>query len=407
MKYHQSEALGSRREILLLSLTALGLYQWWKVLSPFFSVMAWATILAVVAYPMHRRILARILRWPSLAAALSTLLVLLAIIFPLMAVGVAVGNEMRVLLARVPDMVTEALQNPDSRYSHYLQAALSALKEYVGVDAAEIRSAVQQGASRLSSTLFQNTVSIVGTMLGSLVTLAMVVFTIFFLFRDGDRAVSLLGDWLPLRRERGQRLIERTGELINASLYGVVATALVQGGLGGLMFWLLGLPSPLLWTVVMSLLAIIPLLGTFVVWVPAAIFLAAVGSYGKAAVLVAWGIFVVGSADNLLRPWLVGQRTRMHELLIFFSVLGGIDAFGILGVVFGPVISSIAIALLEAVRADDSSAEAVEQPRYPHPRRPLPSGEGDPGETIPAELSAAAEPVVDLQGMDQELPSGA
>ena len=148
--------------------------------------------------------------------------------------------------------------------------------------------------------------------------------------------------------------MQRTGEIVSASVYGVVVIAVVQGTLGGLMFWVLGLPSPLVWGVVMIVLSTIPMLGTFLVWVPAAIFLAVTGHLVKALVLTFWGAVVIGMADNLLRPRLVGDRAQMHELLIFFSVLGGLQVFGVLGILLGPVVVAIGLSLLEAFRAADT-----------------------------------------------------
>jgi predicted PurR-regulated permease PerM len=117
-----------------------------------------------------------------------------------------------------------------------------------------------------------------------------------------------------------------------------------------LIFLILGLPSPLLWGVVMFLMSMIPMAGAFIVWVPAALYLLLTGSYVKALVLVVWGVVVIGSIDNFLSPRLVGRRARLHELLIFFSVLGGLQVFGVLGLVIGPVLAAITLALIEVVR---------------------------------------------------------
>jgi predicted PurR-regulated permease PerM len=130
----------------------------------------------------------------------------------------------------------------------------------------------------------------------------------------------------------------------------VLVISAIQGTLGTFIFWALGLPSPLLWGVVMFFLSMIPMAGSFLVWVPAAAFLALTGSLGKAAILVVWGILVIGAIDNFLSPRLVGKRARLHELLIFFSVLGGLQVFGVLGLVLGPVMIAITLALLEMVR---------------------------------------------------------
>ena len=133
---------------------------------------------------------------------------------------------------------------------------------------------------------------------------------------------------LPLERAQANEIFERTRDVIGASVYGVLVIATIQGMLGALAFWVLGLPSPLLWGVVMLFLSMIPMAGSFIVWVPAAIYLAVTGAWLKAVLLTVWGLLVIGTVDNFLRPKLVGERTHLHELLIFFSVLGGLQVFG-------------------------------------------------------------------------------
>ena len=133
--------------------------------------------------------------------------------------------------------------------------------------------------------------------------------------------------------------------------------------LGTFIFWALGLPSPLLWGVVMFFLSMIPMAGAFLVWVPAAIYLALTGAYVKAGVLVVWGVIVIGSIDNILSPRLVGRRASLHELLIFFAVLGGLQVFGVLGLVLGPVVVAMTLALIEMVRqAGHPPSETLLQP---------------------------------------------
>jgi predicted PurR-regulated permease PerM len=146
-------------------------------------------------------------------------------------------------------------------------------------------------------------------------------------------------------------LFSRMESVVRASVLGVLAIATVQGLLGGLAFAVLGLPSPLLWGTIMTILAILPLVGTGLVWGPAALLLAFEGRYLAAAALALFGLLVIGSVDNFLRPRLVGQRTQMHELVIFFSVLGGLRVFGMLGIVLGPVVVAGTLVLFEAFRS--------------------------------------------------------
>jgi predicted PurR-regulated permease PerM len=182
------------------------------------------------------------------------------------------------------------------------------------------------------------------------VQVVLVVFTMYYLFRDGERVKRALHEVLPLEWEQSHAIFVRTHEVISASVYGVVVIAAIQGILGGLTFWALQLPSPLMWGAVMVLLSMIPVVGSTIVWVPTAIYLILSGSWIRGVILIAVGAGVIAMVDNLLRPRLVGGRTRLHELLVFFSVLGGLQVFGILGIVVGPVVVAITLALLDVFR---------------------------------------------------------
>ncbi|HEY0722553.1 MAG TPA: AI-2E family transporter, partial [Pyrinomonadaceae bacterium] len=177
-----------------------------------------------------------------------------------------------------------------------------------------------------------------------------VVFTMYYLFRDGDQIVKRLPTALPVSAQQGEAIIVRTQEVVGASVYGVITIAALQGLLGGFAFWLLGLPSPVLWAVLMTFVCMIPIAGSFLVWLPLSIYLMASGHWIKAVLLIVWGALVISTIDNFLRPKLIKNQTKLHELCIFFSVLGGISVFGLLGIVLGPVVLAITLGLLQTFR---------------------------------------------------------
>ena len=146
--------------------------------------------------------------------------------------------------------------------------------------------------------------------------------------------------------------------MINASVYGVVFIAMLQGVLGGLAFWILGLPSPILWGVVMTFVCMVPVAGSFLVWLPPSIYFALTGHWTRATLLTIWGVLVISTIDNFLRPKLIGGRTRLHELFVFFAVLGGLRVFGVLGIVLGPVVLATTLALLDTLRHAGAAEEA-------------------------------------------------
>lgn len=334
--------------VLLLALLAAVLYLCSKVLLPFLSVLLWAVVFAVLFQSTYQRVLARTPQSRSLAAAYTTSLVFFVIILPILGMGLAVSSQLQDVLQHGPARLSQWFQQ-----AHFLQRGLPVLQHRFGVGEEQVRDGIQQLTSHISSILVEGTVNVVGGMIEFVVALAMIMFTLYYCFRDGERMVAVLADWIPLETSRSRELLRRIADLIHASVYGVVVLAMIQGALGGLAFWVLGIPSPLLWGLLMAMLATIPMLGTFVVWIPAAIYLGVQGSLAAAVGLCLWGTLVIGASDNLLRPVLVGQRTQMHELLIFFSVLGGLDAFGILGILMGPVLMALATALLSAFRATD------------------------------------------------------
>jgi predicted PurR-regulated permease PerM len=199
---------------------------------------------------------------------------------------------------------------------------------------------------------------------GSVLQVVEVMLTFYLLFyflRDRQAAKSSLMRWLPLTAAEAEHLFRRVFDTIHATVYGTLAVAAVQGLLGGLMFWALGLPTPLLWGVVMALLSVVPVLGSFVVWVPAALLLALDGSWARALILALWGGVVVGGIDNILRPTFVGNRLRLHTIPAFVSLIGGIVLFGAPGFILGPLAVTVTILLVEFWTARIGSESAPKE----------------------------------------------
>ena len=331
------------RTLGLIVIFGIAAYLCWLILQPFVGVLLWAIVLVVVFYPAHRRIA----RWtgnPSSAAALSTLLVIVTILLPVVAVSFAVANELRGAVAHAEGGLGQILDIPA------IQPAVRWLDQYVDVDAWRSGDYVAERLHTWSAAIAGPTLMFVGGVVSALVQTLLVVFTMFYFFRDAEPLRHAIYDIVPLEYEQSHDIVIRTRDVIGATIYGVLAISAIQGTLGFLIFLILGLPSPLLWGVVMFLMSMIPMAGAFIVWVPAALYLLLTGSYVKAILLTLWGVVVISSIDNFLSPRLVGRRARLHELLIFFSVLGGLQVFGVLGLVLGPVLAAITLALIEVVR---------------------------------------------------------
>lgn len=380
------------RWLALLGVTLIALYLCWLMVEPFVEVLLWAMVLTIVFYPV-RNYLFRRTRHASWAAALSCLLVVAVIVVPVGLVSVAVFTEasdaadyvhknapyllgrdtkvFRFLSKYIVDLdrlgMREYLINTLQRVSGggATTGAAGAGAAGAGGDAVTGGSSVEHGIGDVISKLLPNAAKflpgIVGAVLVRVLEVIFILLTMYYLFRDGDRVQAALLDALPLERAQSERIFDRTREVIGASVYGVLVIATIQAILGGLAFAVLGLPSPLLWAVVMFFLSMIPMAGSFIVWVPAAAFLLLGGHWVRAIVLAAWCAGVVGMIDNVLRPRLVGKRTHLHELLIFFSVLGGLQVFGMVGLAMGPVVVAITLALVDVFRKADRPA-ATDEP---------------------------------------------
>lgn len=335
---------------ILLGVTTVTLYLCWLMVRPFLGVIAWATVLVIVFYPVHRRILQRV-GSPALTALISCALVILIILVPLAAITLAVVNELSGAVQNIQGGLNYIL-HPQSRVSGPL---LNWLSKYVDVSKLQTDEYLLNQLRGMGGAIAGQTLGFLGGVVSVIVQIFFVIFTMFYLFKDGERIRQVVRDALPLETEQAESVLKRTREVIDASVYGVFSIAIIQGTLGGLAFWVLGLPSAIIWGVAMTFLSMIPMLGAFIVWLPAALYLAITGHWFKALLLVLWGTLVIGMIDNFLRPKLVGTRTRLHELLIFFAVLGGLSVFGVLGVVLGPVVVALALALVAVFRAAEAS----------------------------------------------------
>jgi predicted PurR-regulated permease PerM len=333
------------RTLALMVALTVALYICWSMVQPFLNVLLWALVLAVLFMPVHRRLRRRI-GSSTASAAVSTVLVIVTILAPVTFITVAVVGE----LGRIAGSVQTGDLQRALESSPAAQRVIAWVSPYVDVQELQAPEQMLERLQAWSGTLANRTLGVVGGVLAAVVQTILVVFTLFYLFRDADAIREATFDIVPLDREQAREVIDRTRDVITASVFGVIVISAIQGLLGGLVFGALGLPSALLWGVVMFFLSMIPMAGAFLVWAPAAAFLAFTGAWTKAAFLVAWGVLVVSSIDNFLSPRIVGKRARLHELLIFFSVLGGVQVFGVLGLVLGPVSVALTLALLDVVR---------------------------------------------------------
>jgi predicted PurR-regulated permease PerM len=348
------EQINQARWIGVLAATAIALYLCWLMLRPFITVLEWAAVLVIVFYPIHKR-LARKIKRRGLSALLSSLLVIVILVLPLMFLTMALVNELSSTARNLPEQVAQ-LMDPQAPITGKISKWFH---DHVAVDMARSQEFVIEQLKTAGAVLLGQSLGLVGNILSAIVKSFFVIITMYYLFRDGDKIVHALPEALPLDHEQSAAIISRTSQVVSASVYGVVTIAMLQGVLGGLAFWILGVPSPILWGAVLAFVCMIPIAGSFFVWLPASIYLILTGHWTKAILLVLWGALVISTVDNFLRPKLIKNQTRLHELFVFFSVLGGMSVFGLLGIVLGPVVLAITLGLLNTFKLDKVKAEAT------------------------------------------------
>lgn len=326
------------RWLALVAATAIVLYLCWLMLEPFVDVLLWGAVLAFVAGPVNRRLRGRGYS-EAVSAMITTALVVLVILIPLTFVTAAVVRQGAEAADGLHAGVVKLL-DPQSGW-------FQKVDKYLDLDPLRDPKVLAAKLGTIGGVVASRSLGLIGGVLGGIVQVFFVLFTLYYLLRDSERIMPAVRKALPLSDDQAGTIFGRTSDVISASVNGVLLIAAAQGFLGFVAFLILGLPSALLWGVVMFLLSTIPMAGAAIVWAPAAIYLAATGHWGKAIFLTAWGTILIGLVDNVLRPKLVGQRAKLHELIIFFAVLGGLQVFGVLGLFVGPVVAAIALALVE------------------------------------------------------------
>ena len=350
-----NEQTNQIRSIAVLAAIGIALYLCWLMLQPFITVLAWAAVLVIVFYPVHKRIAQKIKR-RGLCAMVSTILVILIFVLPLVFLTMAVTNELARAVSALPVQIDQ-LMNPAGSAGR-----VSAwMRDRLGIDASGTQAFLLQQLKTYGSAILGRSLGIVGNVLSTIVKAFFVIITMYYLFRDGDQIVKALPGAMPFGMDQSEALLRRTSQVISASVYGVVTIALLQGVLGGLAFWVLGVPSTILWAVVLAFVCMIPLAGSFFVWLPAAIYLMMTGHITKGILLILWGALVISTVDNVLRPKLMKDQTKLHELFVFFSVLGGMSMFGLLGIVLGPVVLAITLGLLESFKFHTVASQSVSE----------------------------------------------
>ena len=307
--------------------------------SPFLPAILGALVLAIVFTPLVDRLeRATGRRW--LAAVVGVALVFVLVLVPAVLVATAAVRELRDVYVQL-----NARSAAQGGWLAFLENVATPAFDWVaartGIATEDLRAGLVERLSQSGGALLRSTTAVAAGLTEGIVQIVVAIMTLFFLLRDGEAVVERLRANSPLPREQTGELLASTSASVVANVYGVLGVAAVQGALAGIGFWTVDLPSPVLWGLVTALFSLVPLVGSGMVWVPAAIMLAAGGAWGRALLLGAWGGGVVSMSDNFVRPWIVGQRTDSSPLLVFFALLGGAKLFGLGGLFIGPVVLSV------------------------------------------------------------------
>ena len=348
---------------LLVLVTVLFMF----LLKPFFAPIFWACAMTLLFYPVQMRLLQRWGNRPNTIALTTLLLCVVVLVIPVLLIlssFVAEGTE---LYARI--------ESGEINANVYLERARDAMPllqrilDWLEMDLAQLEEQATAGALAASGFAARNVFSLGQSTFNFILSLALMLYLTYFLLRDGASLVDLLMRAIPLGDERERLLFSKFAEVTRATIKGNLVVAIVQGTLGGIIFFILAIPTPVLWGVAMAIVSLIPAVGAGLIWLPFALYLFITGEFTSGMVLVIYGVAVIGLADNILRPILVGRDTKLPDWMVLLSTLGGLVMFGIHGFVMGPLVAALFIVFWQ-IFCKDYSDEDLEQVKDDTPNGP-------------------------------------
>jgi predicted PurR-regulated permease PerM len=346
----------NRFYIYMLTLFSLVLgYLALQVLMPFLSPLAWAAVLSILFYPMFEIIRKRI-KWKSVASIITLVIILMTILGPFSYLSFLLATELTEVVSYIEggqiEGLKEVLEAPGVAW------LVERGKEMFNMEDADVGDLLVKNLTNMGRDMVGKITKGVKNLVGVMLNFVFMSLTIFFLFRDGTGFLARLRDYLPFPPEQRARLEAQVKGMVVSTIYGGVVVALVQGLLGGTAFYFLGVPSPVIWGTAIAIMSFVPMLGTFSIWGPMVVYLFLQGAIAKGFILLIIGTFGISMVDNILKPIIIGGRTKMHTLVIFFSVIGGIKLFGLIGLIMGPMSVALFISVFEIFRNIEGGHDA-------------------------------------------------
>lgn len=345
-----------QRTVFLFLLAVVTAAFFW-ILVPFFGAVLWAVALAILFTPLYKRLLKRMPGRRNLAALATLAICLVIVIIPLAMVAVSLVQE--------ASLVTQRIRTGEINFARYLQQILGVMPQWLlnlldrfGLGNLEaMLSRIAQGAAQTGQLIATQALNIGQNTFDFLVSFALMLYMLYFFLRDGTALSKTVREALPMARPHTHFLLNKFTTVIRATIKGNVAVAAVQGALGGLAFWVLGVQGALLWAVLMAFLSLLPAVGAALVWLPVAVYFLATGHVWEGVALIVFGVVVIGLVDNVLRPILVGKDTQMPDYIVLMSTVGGMALFGVNGFVIGPVVAALFMATWDLFASSNEEAE--------------------------------------------------
>ncbi|BAX51910.1 putative inner membrane protein [Photobacterium damselae subsp. piscicida] len=338
----------SRHWMLVVALIIAG-YASYRIIEPYLGPIIMAVIISLLCHPMHEKIRGKMPGSPNIASLLSCTLLTFIIMIPMLVVFSSIVHQGTTFSKESYTWLTDG--GAKELFAHpYVQKSFALIDKYSpfkSIDPQEVLQKIASIASQLGSTLLNVSTKLLGDVTNFLMSFILMLFVLFFLLRDHDKMVATVRNVLPLSRSQEDALFSEVQTVAKSAVLGSFMTALAQGVAGGFAMWLCGFPG-LFWGSMMAFASFIPVVGTALIWVPVTLYLLLLGQWEWALFLTGWGIIVVGSIDNVLRPLLMqGGDSNMNTLLIFFSILGGLQLFGLIGLIYGPIIFGVTLVLFK------------------------------------------------------------
>lgn len=331
------------------------LYQLYAVFSDFLAPIVWAAILAMLFFPLYRIVL----RWcggrDTVAALSLTLLITWGVLLPTISLSSVITREAIGLYQRTSEYVSSGGLNSDLDRLH--QSRVGRWMDRLEGYEIDWNAVARSGIDNVGTLIVAQVTSVAKNVAVFLFDFTIMVFTLFFLFRDGERMYRSLRDMIPMDPEHKDAIFSVLSQTLSAVTQGMVATALAQGVLTWVALWALGLPYTAFLGVAAGVLSLVPFVGAAGVWIPCTIYLAATSDWVRAVILLTYGSLVISMVDNVLRPLLIGGQTRLPTLFLFFGILGGVQVYGVLGLFLGPVLLAIAMAFIRIYQEQFATAE--------------------------------------------------